>query len=417
MPKPNKVKLVDKVTANFPEELLNSKIWLAYFYQKKKDGTYTKPPCAQQSHTVDSKDLGVTFWDAVKDGYPGIKINEHTDLIAFDIDDKQAKLGERDFDLQNLSEEFIDFMAKYDSYTEISPSGCGLRIIMRCEDKEGLPGRVNLSENLCIGGELFMRSGYVTITGNKIAGETIKTIEKAELEKWFHVAEVIEFPKANDQPSLPTLPTLSIALEALKACSLDQSSIVKKAYEAIISQDYNHYDYWFKIMSACHDYAMKSGKMVEMVSAVVEWSMTDKAAFESEEDVVKHWSSLSSTKTGITYHTLFKFAQMLKFQWPEEAYDKQGNPTGKPLINSLSNFKYLVDYFNIKLHNDMGGCWLRAHIPADKRAEVQLDSWVEIGMACDAHGIILETHIKFETVEEVTGVIACKKRLCPNSNK
>jgi hypothetical protein len=362
MPIPNKVGLIDKIVLNLPAELLDAKIWLAYYYQKNKDGTYTKPPCAQQGHSVDEDKEGATFWDAVRDGYPGIKINKHTNLIAFDVDDKEAKTGKRKFDMSRLSKEFQDFMVKHDSYTEISPSGCGVRILMYCEDKEGLPGRTNLSKELCIGGELFMNSGYVTITGDQIAGESIKTIKAEELKKWYGTAKVVEFPKPKQERS--DIPSLSLTLDALNSCFLDQRERVIIAYKTIIGQDYNHYDYWLKIMAACHNYAIKSGQMVEMVSAVVEWSQTDEKAFESEENVIKHWSSFSQKESGITYHTLFKFAQMLKFQWPEEAYDKQGKPTGKPLVNSYENFQYMADYYNIKLHQDVFSGLL--YVTADK---------------------------------------------------
>ena len=353
-PLPNKTELVDKITQNVPKDILDSKIWLAYYFQRKKNGTYTKPPCARQGHTVEGDQEGVTFWGAIKDGYPGIKINKHTDLIAFDIDDKEAKLGKRPFDTKNLSKEFIEFMAKYDSYTELSPSGCGLRILMSCKDKNDLPGRVNLSKELCIGGELFMNSGYVSITGNHIAGTSISTIKPEDLKEWYvskgNKAEIIEFPKEHTKLDLPPL---NLVLEALQTCFLDQRTRVKTVYKAITNQEYSHYDYWIKIMSACHDYALKTNQMVRIMPAVVEWSQTDEIAYENEEDIIKHWSSLSETESGITYHTLFKFAKMLKFQWPDEAYDKKGNPTGKPLINSLENFQYLIDYYSIKLYQDI----------------------------------------------------------------
>jgi len=355
---PDKPTLKEKIEANLPENVLKSKIWLAYYYQQKKDGTYTKPPCAQQGHTVDADKEGCTFWEAIKDGYPGIKINQHTDLIAFDVDDKSAKLGKRTFDMSRLSKEFQTFMMEHDSYTELSPSGCGVRILMRCEDKSGLPGRANLSKDLCIGGELFINSGYVTITGDQIAGTGIKTIKSEELKRWYIAteqkeAEIITFPTPNTKPDFPPLGT---ALSALDTCFLDQRQRVKTVYKTITGQDYNHYDYWLKIMTACHDYAVKTGQMTKIVSAVVEWSKTDKVSFESEENVIKHWSSLSEKKEddkGISYHTLFKFAQMLKFQWPQEAFDKQGNPTGKPLINSCENFQYMLDYYNISLNQDI----------------------------------------------------------------
>ncbi len=354
MTKLDKVKFIDNIVANIPEKILTSKIWLAYYFQKNKNGTYTKPPCSQQGHTVNDDQEGVTFWNAIKDGYPGIKINKHTDLIAFDIDDKEAKLGKREFDISRLSDEFKTFMMEHDSYTEISPSGCGVRILMRCENKDDLPGRANLSKELCIGGELFMNSGYVTITGDQISGTGIFTIKPEELKKWYLQSEVktkiIDFPKQSLKPGIPSLRT---TLDALNTCFLDQRSRVKTVYKTIIGQEYNHYDYWLKILSACHDYAIKSNQMTGIVSAVVEWSKTDKEAFQSEEDIIKHWSSLSQKESNITFHTLFKFAQMLKFQWPQEVFDKDGNPTNKPLINSCKNFQYMMDYYNVGICQDI----------------------------------------------------------------
>ena len=347
---PDKQRLVDKIRKNLPEEILKQPIWLAYYYKKNDDGTYSKPPCSQQGHSVSSKKPGVTFYEAIADGYPGIKINEHTNLIAFDIDDKDAKRGDRKFDIMNLSEEFREFIIDQDSYMEYSPSGCGLRILMTCDDKDGLPGRTNLSKELCIGGELFINSGYVTVTGDQISGESIKPIAKYNLKMWYDVsqkADVIDIPTEFKYPDLP------LVLESLKLCKLDQSERVKKAYKTVTKQDYNHYDYWIKIMAACHHYATITGQMNKMTSAVVEWSQKDEEAYENDDDVIGHWSSFDAGN-GVTYHTLFKFAKLLKFEWPQEVYDKNG-PTGKPMINSTVNFEYFMDYHNIEIYRDVFG--------------------------------------------------------------
>ena len=92
---PDKQSLINKIRENIPAELLYQPIWLAYYYKKNNNGTLTKPPCSQQGHTVSDGSPGVSFDEAIKDGYPGIKMNEHTNLIAFDVDDKEAKLGKR----------------------------------------------------------------------------------------------------------------------------------------------------------------------------------------------------------------------------------------------------------------------------------------------------------------------------------
>jgi hypothetical protein len=346
---PDKITLINKIKENIPAELLYQPIWLAYYYKQNKDGTLTKPPCSRRGHTVSDDSPGVSFDEAVQDGYPGIKINGHTNLIAFDIDDKDAKLGKRAFELTNMSQEFRNFVIEQDSYMEYSPSGCGLRILMICDDKTDLPGRVNLLKDKCIGGELFINSGYVTITGEQISGTRINNISPGELKEWYipKKAEVIDLPVENFK-----FPEISLVLKALQLCKLDQCNRVKEAYQTITKQDYNHYDYWLKIMSSCHHYATVTNQLAEMTSAVVVWSQTDEESYESDEDVINHWASLSNTKQSITYSTLFKFAKLLKFEWPNEIHDKNG-PTGKPMVNSPVNFRYLMEYFNIKFCRDI----------------------------------------------------------------
>jgi len=347
---PDKQELVDRIRKNIPEELLTQPIWLAYYFKENKNGTLTKPPCAQQGHTVSDGSPGVSFDEAIKDGYPGIKVNEHTNLIAFDIDDKEAKLGKRKFDVMNLSGRFRKFVVEQDSYMEYSPSGCGLRILMTCDDKSDLPGRVNLLKELCIGGELFINSGYVTITGDQISGDGIKPVTRYNLKEWYtpKKADVIDIPiESFKYPELP------LVQEALRLCKLDQSERVQEAYKAVTGQDYNHYDYWIKIMAACHHYATLTNQMNKLTSAIVEWSRTDENSFESDDDVIHHWASFDS-EDGVTYQTLFKFAKLLKFAWPDEVYDKNG-PTGKPMVNSPANFKYFVEYFGVEFHKDVFG--------------------------------------------------------------
>ena len=349
---PNKVALIKNIQKNFPKHQLNKPIWLAYYYKLNKDGLYTKPPCADKGHTVSDDKLGVTFDQAIKDGYPGIKINSQTNLIAFDVDDKEAKLGNRKFSIDRLSQQFQEFMMDHDSYTELSPSKCGLRIMMTCKDKTDLPNKASLLGELCIGGELYINSGYVTITGDQIAGTRLSSITAAQLKPWFEMkkkepADVIEFPVKSK------IPQLNDVMQALKCCRLDQGDRVKKAYTSVIGEDYSHYDYWLKIMSACHHYAQVSNQMSVMTMEVVEWSKTDEMSYESEEDVIKHWASFSDKDNAITFHTLFKFAKLLKFQWPEEAYDNKGNPTGKPMIYSMINFEYMMGYLNIEIYQDI----------------------------------------------------------------
>ena len=103
-------------------------------YKQNNNGTYSKPPCSDKGHTIKDGSKGVTFEEAIKDGYPGIKTTKETNLIAFDVDDKAAKLGKKAFRIDELSDKFKTFVTDSDSYMELSPSGCGVRVLMSCDD-------------------------------------------------------------------------------------------------------------------------------------------------------------------------------------------------------------------------------------------------------------------------------------------
>jgi len=377
---PDKNQIISDIMANVPSFLLVEPIWLAYYFKQNKDGTYSKPPCSNKGHTVSSNSKGVTFNEACKDGYPGIKLYKSHPLIAFDIDDKEAKLKKRKFSFDNISKEFKEFIQQNNTYVELSPSKCGLRILMLCNEKNGLQTKAILNKK-CLGGELYLKSGFVTITGDKIKGakSSLAEVKPEQLTQWIEgdktdnkiindslkaidniINETKEIPnpallnaEVSNKETKEQLPTLMDINKALKACKLDQNEQIKDAYKTVTSQEYNHYDYWLKILCACHDYATKSNTLNEMVMEIVDWSKTDLLSFESEEDIISHWASLSSKQQKITYHTLFKFAQLLKFKWPAEAYDKKGKPTGKPMVNVVANFEYLLNYFNIEIFVDV----------------------------------------------------------------
>ena len=356
MQTPIKENVIADIIQNVPSSLLASPIWLAYYFKENADGTYSKPPCFSKGYSVDSNIPGVTFEEAIKDGFPGIKITPNHGIIAFDIDDKEAKLGKRKFSIDNLSQEFKAFIKKHNPYVEISPSQCGLRLLFTCKDKTGLPGRTSLIPELCIGGELYIQSGYVTITGDKVCGFNLPEINADELKKWYAVktADVIPIkPTQVPVPNILNFPSLGLFKEALQVCTLNQDDRVKKAYKTIINTPYSHYDYWMRIMSACHNYALVSGQSAEVLSRVVEWCKTDKLSYQSEDDVLAHWKSLGDKPNQVTYSTLFKFASLLQFKWPEEAYDKNGNATGKPLVNSYRNICYLLNHYSIEFVQDV----------------------------------------------------------------
>jgi hypothetical protein len=343
---PDKPDLITQIKTNVPEFLLECDYWIPYYFQKKGNGKYTKPPCQGYAPKAGSPTL---FLDkACEIGFPGIKMSSDHDLVAIDVDDNEAKLGRREFSLSLFSDEFKEFIQVTDSYMEYTPSKCGVRILFHCPDKHLIPGRPVLNPDDCIGGEMFASSGFVTITGDYIAGDGIKTISAEQLLRWTEptTAEIVTFPK--DHIKHPALQDIE---RALSVCKLNQSNQVKKAYQQVTNQPYSHYDYWLKILAACHNYALETGQMSQIAQMVVDWSKTDLEAFESEEDVLTKLGSFGKERNPVTYHTLFKFAKLLRFDWPKPAYVK-GVATGNPLVNEFVNFEYLMRYHEIEIFHE-----------------------------------------------------------------
>jgi hypothetical protein len=355
---PDKDALVQAIRKNVPEELLNQKIWLAYYYEKNNDGTYSKPPV--KGYSVDPNKPSYMFDEVIQDGYPGIKINSSNRLVAFDVDDKKAKLGEETFSFDKIPAKLREFLTGSNTYTELSPSKCGVRSLFLTDSKEDLPGRANLIKELCLGGELFVNSGYVTVTGDKLFGTDVMHITKEEIQQFYnsngHKPTAVDIFRADGNKSVPaSLPKLNDVLYAIDCCKLDQSAIVKGAYKSILNQEYNHYDYWIKILAACHNYVSLAGQYEEHVLAhVIDWSRTDQESFQSEEDVITHWASFTEEpgKNTVTYNTLFKFARMMRFDWPKEKISKRGKPTGMPRVNEYANFKYLMEYYDLNVYHE-----------------------------------------------------------------
>lgn len=355
---PNKQEVIQAIRDNAPKELLDQVIWLAYYFRENQDGSYSKPPVRGYSVAADQPSF--SFEEVIQDGYPGIKLNPQNIYVAVDVDDKEAKRGNVPFTYERIPEKFRLWLEAENSYTEISPSGCGIRTLFKVRSKDGLPGRVNLNAELCLGGELFINTGYVTLTGNYLFGNGIKEIDANELLPWYSKngqpsADTSPPPTPQPMPEMPpSVPKLKEVIAALDCCRLDQSTIIKKSYTAVTGEDYNHYEYWIKILSACHHYTTVAGKYEEQLLAhVIEWSKTDEDAFQSEDDVITHWASFTENPGSniVTYNTLFKFARLTRFEWPKEKMYK-GDPTGKPRVNEYSNFVYLMEYYDFSVYHE-----------------------------------------------------------------
>ncbi|MFP4001907.1 MAG: hypothetical protein ACLFU5_08415 [Thermoplasmata archaeon] len=86
----------------------------------------------------------------------GFVFNRDDDFVGIDLDNCRSS--------GDIDEEMKGIIEKLDSYTEISPSGTGLHIIVRCEDIKSL----ETMKNSDIGVEIYPKNRYFTVTGDVI---------------------------------------------------------------------------------------------------------------------------------------------------------------------------------------------------------------------------------------------------------
>ena len=147
-------------------ELKARRQWVAWKYTEREDGKPTKPPVNPHngygaSHS-DPATWG-TYEQAAKyasdHGLPGVGyvISDDDDLTGADLDDC------RDSEFGGLEDWATEIIKHAETYTEVSPSGCGLRLIWRGKVEKTLkcdPMHV----------EVYKNKRYLTITGNHVPG-------------------------------------------------------------------------------------------------------------------------------------------------------------------------------------------------------------------------------------------------------
>lgn len=151
-------------------ELKSRRQWVAWRYSEKENGEPTKPPVNPHngygaSHS-DPKTWG-TYEQAAKwamdHGLPGVGyvISEDDDFTGADLDDcRDNEWG----NIQDWAQEIINLA---ETYTEVSPSGSGLRLIWR-----GKVDKTIKCDPMHV--EVYKNKRYLTITGNHVRGTPIE---------------------------------------------------------------------------------------------------------------------------------------------------------------------------------------------------------------------------------------------------
>ncbi|MGL6074885.1 MAG: DUF3987 domain-containing protein [Fimbriiglobus sp.] len=192
----------------FPKSLASQRVWVGWRWEKVK-GRWSKPPYSMEK----SRKANVTLaedWStlnsilsAVKNGeLDGVGIVlEAAGLLGVDLDDcRDPASGE----IQPWAMEIVTLL---NSYSEISPSGTGIKILVKAVK----PGPQCRRDHV----EIYDRSRYFTLTGHRLPDtpeepEPRQTELDAVYKKWLAPAKTqVAEPRALDDDSL-----LKIAFQA-----------------------------------------------------------------------------------------------------------------------------------------------------------------------------------------------------------
>ncbi len=198
-----------------PDELRDLDRWVGWAWTRK-DGKWTKPPIKTNGRNASSTNPATwtTFDKAIAayqngtfDGI-GFVLTEDDDFAGTDLDHCVE-----DGHIEEWAQEVID---RIGSYTEISPSGTGVRIVVRGKLPPG--GRKVDSDGRKI--EMYDSGRYLTLTGSRITDTGIEHRQEeleAEHARWFkpsHASEGFDYRTYLATPSLSDAEILDKAMSA-----------------------------------------------------------------------------------------------------------------------------------------------------------------------------------------------------------
>lgn len=169
------VNLGQRIMDNVPRELLPLQRWVAWKYETTASSDKpTKIPYFQfgrKASSIDPKtwlsfDRAVSLYNA--GGFDGVMfvVTKHDEYCGIDIDDCIDGTG-------IVSQNALRWVASLDSYTEITPSNAGLRVLVKAA-KLG-----DRAKSTALHVEIYEHSRFFTVTGNHFA-DTPSTINSRQ---------------------------------------------------------------------------------------------------------------------------------------------------------------------------------------------------------------------------------------------
>jgi len=163
--------VVSVAPGTIPSDLRTRRQWVAWRWERTADGRWTKIPINARSGAKASATAPVTWgsFDAALayaegHGLPGVGFvfSPVDAFTGIDLD------GCRHPDSGALTAEATAIVAALDSYTEVSPSGCGVHVIV----EGAIPGERSRLGRV----EMYDAGRYFTMTGHRLPG-TPATVE------------------------------------------------------------------------------------------------------------------------------------------------------------------------------------------------------------------------------------------------
>ena len=159
---------------NIPAHLRALNSWVLWNFEWSPErGKWTKPLLRPSGHYAKVNALSTwSSFEAVTAAYKsgnfdgiGIVLTEEDDVVGVDLDKQTGKFG-------SLSELAVSTLEHFDTYSERSPSGNGVRLF--CTGTMDAKGHNNRK-----GVEIYRDAHYLTVTGHRIEG-TPESVEPAQ---------------------------------------------------------------------------------------------------------------------------------------------------------------------------------------------------------------------------------------------
>jgi putative DNA primase/helicase len=227
------------------------------------------------------------------------------------------------------------------TYSEISPSGTGVRAFMRGV----LPSRKSLAKDGVFGFETFHESGFVTVTGNpteicrlvgneNIIEDLTPEILKLYEERFGQGSSSSPVPGSTMDPLLTYSPKVGLTLAELRALVLQldpDAGYLENSKNAIS---------WLKVGMAIHH---ETDGSVDGLNLFDEWSKGSKEKYPGRHGIEAKWRSfdLSPGAATVTARSIVRHVNVKQAKEQGKHILDPKNPMS--MANALLNAKFLTD--------------------------------------------------------------------------